>query len=198
MDGGLEVRYIVKNKKNTFEVTDTYQGTKDGSLLITSKIHCTKGRGILPRFGKTFVLRTDFDQVHYVGRCGESYCDMKDQFPIRPVDCRVHDMTEPNIRPQESGNRCDCTLARFSNGRQTITFKAVDSPFELSVKPYTDLELTRMAHREDEAQSGVYVTIEAFQQGIGTGACGPAIMPEFQYDARKDYVLRFLVSFGTP
>ena len=107
-------------------------------------------------------------------------------------------MTEPNIRPQESGNRCDCTLASFSNGRQTITFKAVDSPFELSVKPYTDLELTRMAHREDEVQTGVYVTIEAFQQGIGTGACGPAIMPEFQYDARKDYVLRFLVSFGTP
>ena len=190
---GIEVRTQVRNKKNTFEVTDTIQGTKDG-ILFTSRIHCVKGKGILPRFGKTFMLREDFDRVHYVGRCGESYCDMKDQFPIRPVDCTVADMTEPNLRPQESGNRCDCTLASFSNGRQTVTFTAIDAPFELAVKPYTDLELAKMAHREDEKQTGVYVTLQAFQEGIGTGACGPAIAPEFQFDARKDYVLRFLIS----
>ena len=37
------------------------------------------------------------------------------------------------------------------------------------------------------------MTIQAFQQGIGTGACGPGVMPEYQYDSGKDYTLRFLI-----
>ena len=118
---------------------------------------------------------------------------MKDQFPIREVSCTVADMTEPNIRPQESGNRMDCTVASVSDGRVKVTFEAVDKPFELSVKPYTDDALIAMKHREDEVRTGTYVTIQAFQQGIGTGACGPAIMPEFTYSADKEYTLRFLI-----
>jgi hypothetical protein len=50
-----------------------------------------------------------------------------------------------------------------------------------------------MKHQKDEIRTGTYVTIQAFQQGIGTGACGPAIMPEYQYSAKKDYELRFLI-----
>ena len=43
----------------------------------------------------------------------------------------------------------------------------------------------------------MYVTIEAFQEGIGTGACGPAIMPEYTYSAKKDYTLKFLITRET-
>ena len=50
-----------------------------------------------------------------------------------------------------------------------------------------------MKHREDEARTGTYVTIQAFQQGIGTGACGPNNMPEFRFSVKKDYTLRFLI-----
>ena len=70
----------------------------------------------------------------------------------------------------------------------------MDHPFELGIKPYTDRELLKMRHREDEKQTGTYVTIQAFQQGIGTGACGPAISPEHQYSAKQDYTLRFVIS----
>jgi hypothetical protein len=189
---GYEVVTELTNKKAKFIVTDTYEGTADG-ILVTSRIHCVSGGGILPRFGKAFRLDEAFDIVNYTGRTGESYCDMKDQFPIRNVTCRVADMTEPNIRPQESGNRCDCTIASVSDGTTTVTFKAVDKPFELAIKPYTDEALFAMKHQKDEIRTGTYVTIQAFQQGIGTGACGPAIMPEYQYSARKDYELRFLI-----
>ena len=168
------------------------------AVLLTSRIHCVSGGGIVPRFGKSFRLDPAFDQVTYTGRTGESYCDMKEQFPIGTVSCRVSDMTEPNIRPQESGNRCDCTMARFSDGKTSVTFTAVGAPFELAVKPYTDRALCAMAHREDEQATGVYVPLQAFQQGIGTGACGPAIMPEFQFDARKDYTLACLIRVGKP
>jgi hypothetical protein len=74
-----------------------------------------------------------------------------------------------------------------------VQFTAIEKPFELGIKPYTDLALTEMTHREEENRTGTYVTIQAFQQGIGTGACGPAIMPEFQFPANQDYTLRFVI-----
>ena len=189
---GYRVESELVNKSGKFNVIDSYEGTEDG-ILVTSTLHCVSGGDIVPRFGKTFRLDSVFDNVRYTGRIGESYCDMKDQFPIRTVECKVADMTEPNIRPQESGNRCDCTEASVNNGKVTVTFKAVDKPFELGIKPYSDWSLCRMKHREDEKRTGTYVTIQAFQQGIGTGACGPGVMPEYQYSAKKDYTLKFLI-----
>ena len=189
---GWKVVTRVTNKKQKFTVTDTYEGV-EGGVLVTSVLHCTSGGGTVPRFGKSFRLDEVFDQVRYVGRCGESYSDMKDQFPIKDVTCTVADMTEPNIRPQESGNRMDCTVASVSDGKVKVTFEAVDKPFELGIKPYTDKALCAMKHRKDEVRTGTYVTIQAFQQGIGTGACGPGIMPEFKYSAKQDYILKFLI-----
>jgi len=196
LTNGYKVVTMVSNQKARFKVTDTYEGI-EGGVLVTSCIHCVSGRGILPRFGKTFRLDSAFDAVDYVGRIGESYIDMKEQFPIGHVTCKVADMTEPNIKPQESGNRCDCTEASISDGQTNISFTAVDQPFELSIKPYTDRALAAMKHREDEKRTGTYVTIQAFQQGIGTGACGPAVAKEHQYHARKDYQLRFIIRILT-
>ena len=193
---GWKVVTKVTNKKQKFTVTDTYEGV-EGGVLVTSVLHCASGGGTVPRFGKSFRLDEVFDQVRYVGRCGESYNDMKDQFPIRDVTCAVADMTEPNIRPQESGNRMDCTVASVSDGKVKVTFEAVDAPFELGIKPYTDKALCGMRHRKDEVRTGTYVTIQAFQQGIGTGACGPNIMPEFKYSAKQDYTLKFLIRVET-
>ena len=182
-------------KKNEFECTDTYERIdEDGSVLVTSRLHCTKGKGTVPRFGKAFRFDPAFDDVEYYGRSGESYADMKDQFPIEQVKCKVADMTEPNIKPQESGNRFDTRWASVSDGSTTVRFSAVDKAFELGVKPYSDTELLGMAHREDEKRTGTYVTISAFQQGIGTGICGPQTKDEFKYPVKNDYELRFVIS----
>ena len=192
-ENGWELRSrLSRDPMTVFELTETYEGTAEG-VLVTSRLHCVRGKGNLPRFGKVFRLRRDFDRVEYRGRTGESYCDMKEQFPIGLVQTTVERMTEPNIKPQESGNRCDCSYAALSDGRVTVRFEAVDRPFELGVKPYSDLALTAMKHREDELRTGTYVTIQAFQQGIGTGSCGPRTAPEYCYSVEEDYVLRFVI-----
>ena len=58
----------------------------------------------------------------------------------------------------------------------------------------SDTELLGMKHREDEKRTGTYVTISAFQQGIGTGICGPQTKDEFKYTVKDDYELRFIIS----
>ena len=179
-------------RNRSFLCTDTYESCPEG-ILVTCKLHCTRGGGNLPRFAKVFRLDEAFDRVHYYGRNAESYCDMKDHALIEEVFCHVRDMTEPNIKPQESGNRCDCSYARISCGDEEFGFLAVDKPFELGVKPYSDWELLGMKHRQDEVTTGTYVTISAFQMGIGTGSCGPATLPKYCYSAKEDYVLRFII-----
>ena len=195
-ENGYEVRSrLTRDPLTVFEVTDTYEGVENG-ILVTSRLHCLRGKGTIPRFGKVFRLHKQFNRLQYRGRLGESYCDMKEQFPIgdfaSDAPC-IDRMTEPNIKPQESGNRCDCSFAALSDGRSTVRFDAVDRPFELGIKGCTDQALTAMKHREDELVTGTYVTIQAFQQGIGTGSCGPKVAAEFTYPVDEDYVLRFVI-----
>ena len=182
----------IRNKRQEFLCTDTYEACEDG-ILVTSRLQCIRGGGKLPRFGKAFRLEPRFDRVAYRGRNDESYCDMKDHAQIEEVSCEVLQMTEPNLRPQESGNRCDCTWAAVSDGASAFTFQAVDRPFELGIKPYSDTELLSMKHREDEKVTGTYVTVSAFQMGIGTGACGPETRPEYCYRAEDEHILRFVI-----
>jgi beta-galactosidase/beta-glucuronidase len=189
----VQVTTRITCKGREFLCQDTYEGCEEG-ILVTSRLECVKGGGNLPRFGKAFSLDAAFCQVEYKGRRGESYCDMKDQFPVEQVTCQVSDMTEPNIRPQESGNRCDCEYVKVSDGETVFSVTALQQPFELGVKPYSDRELLWMRHREDEVTKGTFVTISAFQMGIGTGSCGPATAPEYCYPARETYQLQFILS----
>ena len=191
-DGRIILESRIRNKLQEFLCTDIYESCTDG-VLVTSRLRCVKGGGKLPRFGKAFRLESSFDQVEYLGRNDESYNDMKHHAQIEQVSCRVNDMTEPNLRPQESGNRCDCAWATVSDGETAFTFTAMDKPFELGIKPYSDMELMTMRHREDEKRSGTYVTVSAFQMGIGTGICGPATRPEYCYNAKDEHVFRFVI-----
>ncbi len=205
LDGGkIRVESRVTVGRKAFLATDEYQCVREG-ILVTSRI-CpdnSKSRlpmiklpmaNLLPRFGKAFALDESFDQVTYRARCGESYSDMEAQFPIQDVTCKVEDMTEPNIRPQESGNRRECRYVTLDNGDYEVTFTAIGKPFELGVKPYTDKALLSMKHIEDEVRTGTYVTLSAIMMGIGTGSCGPATLPQYCYPADKEYSMQFLIS----
>ena len=192
-DGKVTVKTRLTCKGSSFICTDVYE-QQENCIRVHSKLHCTRGRGDLPRFGKAFMLSKDFDNVEYYGRNGESYADMKDHTQIEHVTCSVSDMTEPNIRPQESGNRCDTRWASLSDGKHTVKFTAASGDFDLGIKPYSDRELLDMRHREDEIQTGTYVTISAFQQGLGTGICGPAPSPDVCYPMKHDYELCFTIS----
>ncbi len=192
LPNGIRVRAKWTNKKNQYIVVDTYEGCEEG-VLLTSVIHPVRANGYLPRFGKCFQLPSSFDDVAYLAREGESYNDMKDQFVIRECKKKVLDMTEPNIKPQESGNRTDARYVEVASKGNRIRFEALKAPFEFGIKPYTDRALLSMKHQKDEVRTGTYVTIEAFQQGIGTGACGPVTAERFKYPCDRDYTLKILI-----
>ena len=190
--------WAVKVAGKTFLCTDKYEPCtlEDGKagVLVTSLLIPLKAKGRIPRFAKAFRTDSSFSHVDYLGRSGESYLDMKEQYPVKECSCSVSDMVEPSVKPQESGNRCDVRWASVSDGKHSVKFTAVDNPFELSVKPYSDTELISMKHRSDEKTTGTYVAINAFQQGIGTGSCGPYTLDGHCYKAADDHLVRFVVT----
>ncbi|MCR4880015.1 MAG: hypothetical protein K5906_03555 [Bacilli bacterium] len=192
---GVEVVNKVINKKNKYLITDKYEGCEEG-ILVTSTIHPLSPKGYIPRFGKCFYFEESFDDVSYLARSGESYNDMKEQFLIKECHKKVKEMLEPNIKPQESGNRCDARYIEVASKNNKVRFIALKKPFEFGVKPYSDRALILMKHNKDEIRTGTYVTIEAFQQGIGTGACGPNVADEYRYFASKDYTFKFLIKIN--
>ncbi|MDO4831754.1 MAG: hypothetical protein Q4A46_09830, partial [Clostridia bacterium] len=62
--------------------------------------------------------------------------------------------------------------------------------FELGVKPYTDTALLSMRHQKDEVRTGTYITLSAFQMGVGTGSCGPETFEHYRVKA-QDYSFEF-------
>ncbi len=191
-DNRIFTKSILKANKCTFEVSDEYVSVEEG-ILVTSTIKPLVVHGTLPRFAKSFKLDSSFDNVEYFGKDEESYLDMQNHSIIKLNNKKVLDMVEPNIKPQESGNRMHTKYVKLSNGTNEVEFVAVDKLFELGIKPYSDKELTNMLHRKDEVRTGTYVTISCFQQGIGTGSCGPNTLKEHLYPANKEYTLRFII-----
>ena len=192
---GYEVETKVTNKKDTYIVTDRYEGCEEG-IIVTSTIHSLTQKALLPRFGKCFYLDESYDDVTYLGRSGETYPDMKEQFVVKECHKKVLEMVEPNIKPQESGNRMDTRYVTLTNNKNKVTFVALGKSFGLSIKPYSDRALITMKHQEDELRTGTYVTIEAFQQGIGSGSCGPYIAKEYLYSSSVDYTVKFLIKIN--
>ncbi|MBQ4357382.1 MAG: hypothetical protein II788_05260 [Acholeplasmatales bacterium] len=188
------VKTLITANKNTFEVEDVYEGCEEG-IFVTSEIKPINASGNLPRFGKAFKFDSTFDDVTYYGRDKESYIDMVGHSKIALCHSRVLDMVENNIKPQESGNRMDTRYVEVSNGKVTFRFSAVAEAFNLGIKPYSDMELTKMMHRSDEVRSGTYVTISKFQMGIGTGSCGPSTLKEHCFSASETYKLKFIISW---
>jgi len=182
----------VNNKK--FEIIDFFTGTNDGVILTSTLIPKSKVKYI-PRFSKIFKLDKSFENVSYLGRDKESYLDMVEHSTIKLNNYKKIDMTERNLKPQESGNRMDTKYLEINNSKTTFKFESIDNLFNIGIKPYTDKQLIKMKHRSDENDFGTYVSITCFMMGIGTGSCGPYVRPIYQIRGNQPYTFKTKISW---
>ena len=125
------------------------------------------------------------DHVTWYGRGpGEAYPDTGLATWTGRFESTVDDMQTPYVRPQENGRRADVRWATLTDtdGRGL----RVDGDFGLTVRRWTDADLAAATHRNELVPGdGVWLTIDAGQQGIGTGSCGPGALPEYMLTLRK-------------
>ena len=192
-EGRIKVLTKIISGKDIYYNQDIIEVDSQGKVFFTSILKANKSKNDVFRFAKSFRLDKKYDKVEYLGRNKESYCDMKDHALIKVDRKSVLEMKEDNIKPQESGNRCDCKYVKLISDEHQILISAVEEPFELGIKPYSDVQLLKMKHRDDEIIDGTYVNICKFNRGIGTGACGPVTLEKYKYYPNKDYVLKFVI-----
>lgn len=147
-------------------------------------------------FGKIFKLPREYNYVTYYGRGeGESYPDIKEHAPIGIYSMKASEFASAEIKPQESGNRCDTRYAVLKNvSGRGLMFLALKAPFNLGIKTHTVQQIDEAKHREDLPQSdGIYVNIDAEVRGCGSASCGPDVRKDYKIDKNKTHSFAFSV-----
>ena len=165
--------------------TTTYRwSTVDGGLRLVAAFEPWGTWTVpLPRLGLRLAVPGDVDTVSWRGDGpGEAYADTRAAVRFGDWTSSVADLQTPYVFPQENGNRTNVERASLQG---PTTRLEVTGGFDLTVRPWTSEDLTAATHAVDLTPRGrVYVNLDVAQNGIGTGACGPGVMPAHQLWAR--------------
>ena len=175
---------VYNGKKCVYEVEATYEIYPDGKIMSDWMINAVsaKAETDLPRFGCTFELTGDFEEVRYYGRGpAENMPDFYIHAPVGIYEDTVTNMFEPYVFPQESGMHCGTRWFELKapDGRK-LTVKGL-SALGFSVHHFTQNELNKACHQEDIVnRDTTFVTVDGYDRGIGSSSCGP--------DTRHEYI----------
>lgn len=186
--------YEIKiNNKLAYTVTDDYNIYGNGLVEVTSELKAEKKcPPDMDCFGKTIRFGKTFDDIVYYGKGEEdTYIDMN-MFTFTGI-YRTDAKTMSSFTPfgQERGNHTDVHYAVVTDrAGDGLMIAAEDAPFQLRVSETSDEELAESyLLRQNIARSGVYVDVNAFVCGYGSGNDTP---PMAKYKIRSvDRTLRF-------
>jgi beta-galactosidase len=190
-DAGLEVVTRTAPAGADFAMRTEYRWETDeedpGQLRLTLT---AKPVGSWPcplaRIGIRMALPQSIEAVDWFGLGpGEAYSDTTAAVRVGRFSAGVDELQTPYVLPQENGNRREVRRARLTDragGGLIITA----SPYiDLTVRRWTSEDLDNARHTTDlRPGPRVYVNLDAAQQGIGSGACGPRVQPQHELTAR--------------
>lgn len=136
----------------------------------------------LPRLGLRLGLPKNLSRVKWFGLGpGEAYPDIRQAARLGLWDSSIDDMQTPYVFPQENGSRADVRWAEIRDDEGGTGLRIEGSPnFALTVRRWTSEELHAARHTTDlQAGEYVWVNIDHALGGIGTGSCGPGVLPQY-------------------
>ena len=139
----------------------------------------------LPRLGARMALPAAIDRVEWFGLGpGEAYADARLAARVGRHERTVDAWQTPTVMPQENGNRSEVRWAELT-GPGTPGLRIEGRPhIELTVRRWTSEDLDAARHQADLLpRDRVYVNADLAQHGVGTGACGPAVLPPYRLEA---------------
>ena len=121
-----------------------------------------------------------FDQATYLGLGpGENYRDRCFSSAFGRYIASLEALSETYLAPQAAGNRGDVHWwAQRSAGGEGLLFLAPPGG-ELSVSHFSDAQLEAVDHRHAlRPEPRLTLHLDLRQRGVGTGACGPDVLPK--------------------
>jgi beta-galactosidase len=164
----------------------TYHWTSDGRTLALRVSIEPEGDWTLPlpRLGLRMALPAGIDDVEWFGAGpGEAYADSCQAAVIGRHRRSVEDLQTPYVYPQENGNRMGVRWARLRGPSSGVRIEGHPT-FDLTVRRWTTEDLDAARHTSDLRPRGrVFVNLDHAQTGLGTGSCGPGVLPQYELHA---------------
>lgn len=143
-------------------------GTRN-NITVKMKLIRQKLQPLLPRFGMTAGLSSDFTSYAAYGRVrNETHWDRKSGTPLELVEGDLENLRYDYARPQESGNRTDVRSLLLDGDSMTPLFLVSPTNFDFSIWPYTLESLETATHPHEIKNAGYWtLNIDRRQMGIG-------------------------------
>ena len=178
-------------KGYTVKSSFTYNIQPDGQIDVTVNMDPQQVDWLLPKLGVILELPAGFEDITWFGAGPhENYSDRKTSAAIGLYHKTVDEMTEDYIRPQEMGNRSDTRWFAMSNRQGRGVKFTCDTPLNFSALHHLPIDLDRANHPYQLVhRPETIITIDAVQNGLGGGSCGPGPMEQYKLKSEN-------VSFG--
>lgn len=179
----------------TFEYKVTYSAYFDGRLGVRAEYPGVKGMADMPVFAIDFKMKRQYENFTFYGMGpDENYIDRNNGARLGVYTSTAQDNFTKYLNPQECGNRTGVRYVNVYEENGTgLAFTATETPFEMSVLPYSAYELDNALHREELPEpSYTWVRIAAKQMGVGgDDSWGAPVHQEFKIEAENHMTIQF-------
>ncbi len=170
-----------------------------GALSVNTSfmpIKAKKAAKSFCRFGLTFEMPEEFNQINYYGLGEyENLSDFKAHCTVGRYETTVEGMKEPYIKPQDAGNRTE--VREFSVTNQNgkgLRIGSTESLLTFNAREYSQELLKAAKHQEDlHNEHSTVINVDGFLRGTGTASCGPETLPAYRIDASNGLNFSFIV-----
>lgn len=179
---------------NSFKITNKTTIYSNGTIELSAQVKVAERPPYLPRFGYRLFLDNAFDTVKYYGYGPtETYIDKHHAAYKDLFVCKVTDMHEDYIKPQENSSHYDCSFVEVSDSATALNVKS-DNNFCFNASIYSQEELAEKKHNYELVPSGsTILCIDYKQSGVGSTSCGPWLKDEYQL-SEKEFSFRFSIN----
>ncbi|MDG2306100.1 MAG: glycoside hydrolase family 2 TIM barrel-domain containing protein [Candidatus Binatia bacterium] len=175
-------RHVTGNGEWTVEHRQTITVVGDGTARFDEQVKIPAALEDLPRVGVRFVASAAATSLEWLGRGPqETYSDRYVSAPFGRWSMQVADTYVPYVVPQEHGSHFDTRWFSLSTGDGAGVLVGAEKPFSFSASHFTADDLTAARHTAElHAREPVFVHVDAFLRGLGTGACGPDALARYR------------------
>ncbi|GAA0083751.1 glycoside hydrolase family 2 TIM barrel-domain containing protein [Clostridium sp. CTA-7] len=175
-----------------------YTVTPNGNIEVDIHYKGVEGLSEIPIFAMDFKLKKELSNFEYYGYGPEeNYIDRNNGARLgRFKNTAINNLSKYLI-PQECGNRTGVRWVRVTDSNnEGLSFKYINTPFELSVLPYSAHELENAMHIEELPPINyTWVRIIAKQMGVGgDDSWGALVHDEYKISSKEDINLSFIIS----
>ena len=182
-----------------FKCLVEYKVNRLGEVYITAHYPAISCEEYIPLFGMDFKLKKHNYKFKYYGLGSEeNYLDRKCGARLGVFESTARDNFARYLIPQECGNREQVRYVDvYDDNNKGLHFEAINTPFAMSVLPYSSFELDNAMHIDELPNINyTWVRILAKQMGVGgDDSWGAPVQERYRLKANEKMTLTFKISY---